>query len=70
MDDKLMEIPFPELLSKLAVSPKFIVVVILASLNVLLNRKDKGCFNFLMIIGSWIYICIYVIALYFFIFGK
>ncbi|MGM0807448.1 MAG: hypothetical protein ACQET8_22345 [Bacillota bacterium] len=66
MDDKLMEMPFPELISKLAVSPLFIVVVLVAILNVILNRKDKGCFNFLSIIGSWIYICMYVLALYFF----
>jgi hypothetical protein len=70
MDDKLMEMPLPELFSKLAVAPLSIFVVIFAILNVLLNRKDKGCFNFLMIIGSWIYICIYVLALFFFIFGK
>ena len=70
VDDKLMEMPFPELISKLAVAPVFMVVVILAILNVILNRKDKGCFNFLTIIGSWIYICIYVLALCFFIFGK
>jgi len=70
MDDKLMVMPFPELISKLAVAPLFIIVVILAILNVILNRKDKGCFNFISIIGSWVYICIYVLALYFFFFGK
>lgn len=36
-----MEMPFPELISKLAVSPLFIVVVLVAILNVILNRKDK-----------------------------
>ncbi|XRG79023.1 hypothetical protein V5E38_01500 [Rossellomorea sp. GAMAL-10_SWC] len=70
MDDKLMEMSFPELISKLAVAPLFILVVIFAILYVILNRKDKGCFNFILIIGSWVYICIYVLALYFFFFGK
>jgi len=70
MDDKLMEMPFPELISKLAVAPLFIVVVIMAILNVILNRKDKGGFNFLSIIGSWVYICIYLLALYFYFFGE
>ncbi|PFH88688.1 hypothetical protein [Bacillus sp. AFS088145] len=70
MDDKLMETPFPELISKLAVAPLFIVVVIMAIGNVILNRKDKGCFNFLSIIGSWLYICIYLLALYFYFFGE
>ncbi|MFB7138685.1 hypothetical protein ACFCYN_03375 [Gottfriedia sp. NPDC056225] len=46
MDDELMKISFPELFSKLAVAPLFIVVVIMAILNVILNRKDKVCFNF------------------------
>ncbi|MBT2720294.1 hypothetical protein [Bacillus sp. ISL-46] len=44
MDDKLMKMPFPELISKLVVAPLFIVVVILAILNVILNRKDN-CAN-------------------------
>mgnify|MGYP000692910710 CR=1 FL=1 len=36
-----MEMPFPELISKLAVSPLFIVVVLVAILNVILNRKAE-----------------------------
>ncbi|MBO1511115.1 hypothetical protein [Metabacillus bambusae] len=68
MEDKLMEMPFPELISKLAVAPLYILVVILAILNVILNRKNKGCFNFFWIMGSWVYICIYLLALYFFFF--
>ncbi|MEF2098404.1 hypothetical protein V3595_27950 [Bacillus sp. CFBP9009] len=70
VDDKLMEMPFPELISKLAIAPLYILVVIVAILNVILNRKNKGCFNFFLIMGSWVYICIYLLALYFFFFGK
>ncbi|MFE3976226.1 MULTISPECIES: hypothetical protein [unclassified Peribacillus] len=70
VDDKLMEIPFPELISKLAVAPLYIFMVIMAILNVILNRKNKGCFNFFLIMASWVYICIYLLALYFFFFGK
>lgn len=70
MDDKLMEMSYPELISKLAVAPLFIVAVIMAILNVILNKKDKGCFNFFSIIGSWAYICIYLLALYFYFFGE
>mgnify|MGYP003585728965 CR=1 FL=1 len=70
MDDKLIEMSFPELISKLAVAPLFILVVIFAILYVILNRKDRGFFYFILIIGSWVYICIYVLALYFFFFGK
>lgn len=59
-----MEMPFPELISKLAIAPLYILVVIVAILNVILNRRNKGCFNFFLIMGSWVYICISTVFLF------
>lgn len=52
------------LLSQLAVSPLFIILVIVSVLYLIILRKDKGCLSFVGKIGSVVYICTYLIALY------
>ncbi|PGZ96248.1 hypothetical protein COE51_18620 [Bacillus pseudomycoides] len=56
--------------AQLAVSPLFIVVVLLALFYFIFNRKDKGFFTKFFLICSLIYICIYLLAFYFYFFAN
>jgi hypothetical protein len=51
-----------EEVSKLAISPLFIVVTILCILHLIILRKESGCLTVIGRIFSIIYIAIYVLA--------
>ncbi|GKU85320.1 hypothetical protein NCCP28_47160 [Niallia sp. NCCP-28] len=55
----------PDLYSKLAIAPLYILVLIMAILYLLLNYKEKGFFVFMFKIYAVFIIVNYVIALYF-----
>ncbi len=55
----------PDLYSKLAIAPLYILVLIMAILYLLLKFKDKGFFAFMLKIYAVFLIVNYVIALYF-----
>ncbi|SFS76620.1 hypothetical protein SAMN05444972_107109 [Marininema halotolerans] len=55
------------LLSKLAISPLYIIMVLLSVLYLYLHIKEKGFIVLVGKIGSVFYISIYLLALYFFI---
>lgn len=64
MDEKLMEMPFPELFSKLVVSPVFIIQLLMCISYIIFLREDKGFIAFIGKIYSIIMIVIYLVALY------
>ncbi|WP_028391049.1 hypothetical protein [Bacillus cihuensis] len=65
MDDKIMETTFPELYSKLAVSPLYIIQLILCIGWLIYTRKEKGCILLFGKIYSLIIVVNYLVALYF-----
>ncbi|PFH83599.1 hypothetical protein COI44_17480 [Bacillus sp. AFS088145] len=56
--------------AQLAVSPTFIIVVSFALFYFIYNRKEKGFFTKFFLICSLIYICIYLLAFYFYFFAN
>lgn len=54
------------LLSQIAVSPLFIFMVIGSVLFLVFMRNEKGCLSSVGKIGSLFYICVYLVALYFY----
>ena len=65
MDDKIMETPFPELYSKLAVAPLYIIQLIFCIGYLIFTRKDKGIFTSIFKIYCIFIIVNYLVALYF-----
>ncbi|MED1203974.1 hypothetical protein [Heyndrickxia acidicola] len=55
-------------LYELAVTPRFIVVVILSILYLVILKKEKGFFTILFKICAIIYILLYLVALYMYLF--
>ncbi|MGO4887292.1 hypothetical protein ACJ2A9_06020 [Anaerobacillus sp. MEB173] len=68
MDDKIMEMPFPELYSNLAVAPLYIIQLILCIGYLIFTRNEKGCILLIGKIYSLFIVVNYIIALYFRIF--
>ncbi|MET3700112.1 hypothetical protein SAMN05877753_1176 [Bacillus oleivorans] len=54
--------------AQLAVSPLYILMVVLSILYLIFLREDKGCITTFGRIASVVYILIYLLALYLFIF--
>jgi hypothetical protein len=55
-------------LYQLAVTPRFIVVVILSILYLIIRRKEKGFFTILFKICAVVYVLLYLVALYMYLF--
>ena len=55
-------------LYELAVTPRFIVVVILSILYLVILKKEKGFFTILFKICAIIYVLLYLVALYMYLF--
>jgi len=65
VDDKIMEMPFPELYSNLAIAPLYIIQLILCIGYLIFLRKEKGCFLLIGKIYSLFIVVNYIVALYF-----
>lgn len=65
VDEKILEMSFPELYSKLAVAPFYIINLILCIGYLIVARKEKGCAVFIGKIYSLFVIVNYIVALYF-----
>jgi hypothetical protein len=65
MDDRIMETSFPELYSKLAVAPLYIIQLILCIGWLIYTRKEKGCILLFGKIYSFIIVINFLVALYF-----
>jgi hypothetical protein len=63
--NSIMALTFPELFSKLAVAPMYIIVLVLCIGYLFFTWKDRGIFVFIHRIYSVIIIAIYLISLYF-----
>ena len=55
-------------LYQLAVTPRFIVVVVLSILYLIILRKEKGFFTILFKICAFVYVLLYLVALYMYLF--
>lgn len=65
VNDKIMEMPLPELYSNIAVAPLYIIQLILCIGYLIFTRKEKGCILLIGKIYSLIIVVNYLIAIYF-----
>jgi len=56
--------------SQLAVSPLYIIVVLMSIGYLIFCIKEKGCLAALYKIIAILHVCIYIVSLYLFIIGK
>jgi hypothetical protein len=65
VNDNLMGTTLPELYSKVAVAPLYIIQLIFCIVYLIFSRKDKGIFVFIIKIYCIFIMVNYLVALYF-----
>ncbi|PLS04285.1 hypothetical protein [Neobacillus cucumis] len=65
MDNKWIETPLPELYSRLAAAPFYIIQLILCIGYLIFTRKEKGCLIVIGKIYCFFIVINYMVALYF-----